>query len=194
MQNPGWRAQRHRRGRRFYESRQVQKIFSAQGSAEFSRWRPPPPYGPDCCSKTAISDRAPLRRPLRRAQLRCCSAGYGAFSEKEPRPTVSGRTLGLFWSPAGISSRLCSRTTSEIPLKAGGRPVPLGTRKLESARQHATTALPRGAACPRWAGDAAHRWGLPGEKTGFVRALAEIDQTTKSCLIDFLLQQSRAVA
>ncbi len=72
--------------------------------------------------------------------------------------------------------------------------VPLGTRKLESARQHATTALPRGAACPRWAGDAAHRWGLTGEKTGFVRALAEIDQTTKSCLIDFLLQQSRAVA
>ena len=51
-----------------------------------------PPYGPDCCSKTAICDRAPLRRPPRRAQLRCCSAGYGAVSEKEPRPTVSGRT------------------------------------------------------------------------------------------------------
>ncbi len=48
-----------------------------------------PPYGPDCCSKTAICDRAPLRRPPRRAQLRCCSAGYGAFSEKEPRPTVT---------------------------------------------------------------------------------------------------------
>ena len=184
--------------------------FSARSSAEFSPWQAaatphgrPVPLGTrtgtaakkaSCRPKTAICDRAPLRRPPRRAQLRCCSAGYGAVSEKEPRPTVSGRALGLFWSPAGISSRLCSRTTSEIPLKAGGRPVPLGTRKLESARQHATTALPRGAACPRWAGDAAHRWGLPGEKTGFVRALAEIDQTTKSCLIDFLLQQSRAVA
>ena len=50
-----------------------------------------PPGGPDCCSKTAISDRAPLRRPPRRAQLRCCSAGYGAVSEKEPRPTVTVR-------------------------------------------------------------------------------------------------------
>ncbi len=49
------------------------------------------PYGPDCCSKTAISDRAPLRRPPRRAQLRCCSAGYGAVSEKQPRPTVAVR-------------------------------------------------------------------------------------------------------
>ncbi len=29
---------------------------------------------------TAIEDRAPLRRPPRRAQLRCCSAGYGAGS------------------------------------------------------------------------------------------------------------------
>jgi hypothetical protein len=34
--------------------------------------------------------------------------------------------------------------------------------------------------------------GLTGEKTVFVRALAEIDQTTLGCLIDFLLQQSRA--
>ncbi len=101
-----------------------------------------------CRPKTAIADRAPLRRPPRRAQLRCCSAGYGAFSEKEPRPTVTVRApgkfyrfnsslkrsisplrrgaRGLFRSPAGISSRLCSRTTSEIPLNAGG--VPLGTR------------------------------------------------------------------
>ncbi len=55
------------------------------------------PYGPDCCSKTAIVDRAPLRRPPRRAQLRCCSAGYGAVSEKEPRPTVSGRAPGKFF-------------------------------------------------------------------------------------------------
>ena len=104
--------------------------FSTQPSRRDGR-PVPPPYGPDCSWKTAIEDRAPLRRPPRRAQLRCCSAGYGAVSEKEPRPTVSGCTLGLFWSPAGISSRLCSRTTSEIPLKAGGRPVPLGTRKLQ---------------------------------------------------------------
>ncbi len=88
-----------------------------------------------CRPKTAIADRAPLRRPPRRAQLRCCSAGYGAFSEKEPRPTVTVRALGLFWSPAGISSRLCSRTTSEIPLKAGGRPVPLGTRTEPIGRE-----------------------------------------------------------
>ena len=42
-------------------------------------------------------------------------------------------------SPAGISSRLCSRTTVEIPLNADG--VPLGTRRLELARQQTTTAL-----------------------------------------------------
>ncbi len=271
MQNPDWRAQRHRQGRRCEASRTAQQNSQSEARPRSPLGEPTPPDEPDCCSKTAIADRAPLRRPPRRAQLRCCSAGYGAVSEKEPRPTVSGRTpelgshhggpdashsggthsvfccqplpqtpppgrparnlaipscesppagksyehrrvarpargggdsrtpqecsfsiccptfehppprkllrptvsgrtLGLFWSPAGISSRLCSRTTSEIPLKAGGRPVPLGTRKLESARQHATTALPRGAACPRWAGDAAHRWGLTGEKTGFVRA------------------------
>ena len=54
------------------------------------------PDGPDCSWKTAIEDRAPLRRPPRRAQLRCCSAGYGAVSEKEPRPTVSGRAPRRF--------------------------------------------------------------------------------------------------
>ena len=68
---------------------------SAQSSAKISLRRPtPPPYGPDCSWKTAISDRAPLRRPPRRAQLRCCSAGYGAVSEKEPRPTVTDRAPG----------------------------------------------------------------------------------------------------
>ena len=38
----------------------------------------------------------------------------------------------------------------------------------------------------------AHESGLPGEKIAFVRALAEIDQTTEGCLVDFLIQQSRA--
>ncbi len=58
-------------------------IVPTRNSAGISLRRPtPPPYGPDCCWKTAIADRAPLRRPPRRAQLRCCSAGYGAVSEK----------------------------------------------------------------------------------------------------------------
>ena len=143
MQNPDWRAQRHRQGRRCEASRTAQQNSQSEARPRSPLGEPTPPDEPDCCSKTAIADRAPLRRPPRRAQLRCCSAGYGAVSEKEPRPTVSGRTLGLFWSPAGISSRLCSRTTSEIPLKAGGRPVPLGTRKLELASTTTAVRLTR---------------------------------------------------
>ncbi len=50
-----------------------------------------------CRPKTAICDRAPLRRPPRRAQLRCCSAGYGAVSEKQSRPTVFDRAPGKFY-------------------------------------------------------------------------------------------------
>ncbi len=95
-----------------------------------------------------------------------CSTGL-------PVATCMGRALELSRSPAGISSRLCSRTTSEIPLKAGGRPpTTLGNRReLASSRP--------GSACPRWAGDAAHRMGHSGKKTSFVRALAEIGQTTQ---------------
>ena len=56
-----------------------------------------PPYGPDCCSKTAIVDRAPLRRPPRRAQLRCCSAGYGAVSENNLAPRSLSARLGKYF-------------------------------------------------------------------------------------------------
>ena len=83
-----------RQGRRCKASRQAHPKARPRSPYEGRRHHP---YGPDCCSKTAISDRAPLRRPPRRAQLRCCSAGYGAFSEKEPRPTVSGRAPGKFF-------------------------------------------------------------------------------------------------
>ena len=183
VQPPGWSAQRHRRGRRLYESRlalsqawpgshyngpdarrnfakkspafacraapepavarrlarATQRVAIVQLDARLqtinreSSARRPPPYGPDCCSKTAICDRAPLRRPLRRAQLRCCSAGYGAFSEKEPRPTVTVRAPGRF-------ILFCQVQNSESLLRRGAR-VPLGTRKLGFARQLATTAL-----------------------------------------------------
>ncbi len=64
--------------------------------------------------------------------------------------------------------------------------MPLGTRRLEFARQQAGTAL-RGRRCLPALGI-----GLP-VTTCIARALAEIDQTTLGCLIDFLLQQSRAV-
>jgi hypothetical protein len=42
LQNPGWSAQRHRRGRRFCESRQVRKKSPPQSSTRFSLRRPPP--------------------------------------------------------------------------------------------------------------------------------------------------------
>ena len=172
----------HRNGLAKFSVRSLTAFFLPQPPRRDGR-PTPPPYGPDCSWKTAIADRAPLRRPPRRAQLRCCSAGYGAVSEKEPRPTVSGRTLGLFWSPAGISSRLCSRTTSEIPLKAGGRP-----KTCFDCPTRAAALTPGGRCLP------ALGIGLTGEKTGFVRALAEIDQTTLGCLVNFLLQQSRGAA
>ena len=95
MQNPDWRAQRHRQGRRCEASRTAQQNSQSEARPRSPLGEPTPPEEPDCCSKTAIADRAPLRRPPRRAQLRCCSAGYGAVSEKEPRPTVSGRTPEL---------------------------------------------------------------------------------------------------
>ncbi len=69
-------------------------------------------------------------------------------------------------SPAGISSRFCSRKTSEIPLLGGRATEQLGTRKPGFARQHARTALgPRGRGCPRRAGDAAHRYIVRRQKT-----------------------------
>ncbi len=95
MQNPDWRAQRHRQGRRCEASRTARQNSQSEARPRSPLGEPTPPDEPDCCSKTAIADRAPLRRPPRRAQLRCCSAGYGAVSEKEPRPTVSGRTPEL---------------------------------------------------------------------------------------------------
>ena len=117
---------------------------------------PPPPYGPDCCSKTAIADRAPLRRPPRRAQLRCCSAGYGAFSEKEPRPTVSGRAPGKFF-------RFNSSLKRYISLLRRG------------ARWFERTGLkPAGLRFRRGGAPKGRLIGLTGEKTVFGRAPWEI--------------------
>ncbi len=44
VQTPGWRAQRHRQGRRFCESRRAQPNFFVRNSAGISPWRPPPPH------------------------------------------------------------------------------------------------------------------------------------------------------
>ncbi len=68
----------------------------------------------------------------------------------------------------------------ELPC-AGGGP----TKAKRTPAKHPTGA-PGGRCLP------APGIGHSGEKTVFVRALAEIDQTTLGCLVDFLLQQSRA--
>ena len=263
VQPPGWSAQRHRRGRRLYESRlalsqawpgshyngpdarrnfakkspafacraapepavarrlarATQRVAIVQLDARLqtinreSSARRPPPYGPDCCSKTAICDRAPLRRPLRRAQLRCCSAGYGAFSEKEPRPTVSGRAPGKFFrfnsslkryiSLLRRGARWFERTglkPAGLRFRRGGAPKGrliglTGEKPAPSARQRnpvQTRALRLNDFAPKaWRAPTRCSTGPP-VATCMVRALAEIDQTTLGCLIDFLLQQARA--
>ena len=80
-----------------------------------------------------------VKKPSLSARWRKSRAGFLAIlCDANPGKAPVGR------SPAGISSRLCSRTTVEIPLKAGGRCLPaLGT-------------------------------GLTGEKTFSVRAPGEI--------------------
>jgi hypothetical protein len=109
-----------------------------------------------CRPKTAIADRAPLRRPPRRAQLRCCSAGYGAVSEKEPRPTVSGRAPGKFF-------RFNSSLKRYISLLRRG------------ARWFERTGLkPAGLRFRRGGAPKGRLIGLTGEKTVFGRAPWEI--------------------
>ena len=65
--------------------------------------------------------------------------------------------------------------------------MPLGTRKLELARQQEGTALTPGGRCLPALGR-----GLPVAKTVSVRALADIGETTLRCFANILLQQSRA--
>ena len=145
MQNPDWRAQRHRQGRRCEASRTAQQNSQSEARPRSPLGEPTPPEEPDCCSKTAIVDRAPLRRPPRRAQLRCCSAGYGAVSEKEPRPTVSIR------APGEILPFQLIVETVYFPFKAR-RAVPLGTRKLGFSPQDSAgggLASPPHGLCPR---------------------------------------------
>ena len=80
-------------------------------------------------------------------------AGFlAAFCDANPAKAPVG-------PPAGISSRLCSRTTTEIPLYAGGRPK--HRLRLASGRP--------GPACSRRAGDAAHRIGLRARKVTNIR-------------------------
>ena len=136
LQNPGWSAQRHRRGRRFCES-----LFSPPQAQPGTHHN-----GPDA----PPTDRTAAGKP--RSQI--------------ARPSAAPR--------GGRNFVAAPPATGPSPKKN------LARRSLAA----------------RWVyfGRPAPEPSLPGEKTVFGRALAEIDQTTKSCLIDFLLQQSRAVA
>ena len=129
-------AERHRKGRAMLRI----ATGSSQSSAEISLRRPPPPP-----LRTGLllenrdrRSRAPPPPPPRRAQLRCCSAGYGAFSEKEPRPTVSGRAPGKFFRFNSSLKRYISllrrgaRNLERTALKPRGLPL----RRAGGAARH----------------------------------------------------------
>ena len=127
----------------------------------------PPPYGPDCCWKTAIIDRASLRRPPRRVQLRCCSAGYGAVSEKQSRPTVIARAPWEIISDKLIVYRLdflLRRGARDLRGLASGRP---GRLLRQREPQQNTQWVRRGGA------PTGRFTGHPGEKTPRTKNLSQ---------------------
>ncbi len=168
MQNPDWRAQRHRQGRRCEASRTAQQNSQSEARPRSPLGEPTPPDEPDCCSKTAIADRAPLRRPPRRDALRLLLPA-STLSETSrapgpknfPPPCYARRSLS---ARLGDSFYFAKSEIVESLLRRGAR-VPLGTRKLELARQQAKTALTPGGRCLPALG-----MGHSGEKTFFGRA------------------------
>ena len=197
--------------------------------------RRPPPYGPDCCSKTAICDRALLRRLRGRLLKRTSPHGLypRAWAEFSPwRPVASSRDgsatfASLICARAGDGPKNRSAQQSLTARRDANASAAQAPTKVEITPAKHPTGAPGGRCLP------ALGMGHPGEKTFFVRApgeilpfqlivetgyfpfkawraptgcstgppvatcmvraLAEIDQTTLGCLIDFLLQQSRAV-
>ncbi len=99
------------------------------------------------------------------------------------------RGFSTNYSPSARWRKLAEQLTLfgqfPTPAIARGRAIPTSENCPQAGQAPLT---PRGRCLP------ALGMGHPGEKTFSVRALAEIDQTTESCLIDFLLQQSRAGA
>ena len=161
-------------------------------------------------SKTPYGPGVPLG--TRTAPTGCFA---GLFSDKRD-------ARGYSWSsfPSGSDNahywhfnyNFLARQASKTPDGRGFQlrclQVPLGTLtgpvggEKASHRQRGTQRAPTSCVAPPGVAEArATHWvaisQLATKKllrpTNFVRALAEIDQTTLGCLIDFLLQQSRAV-
>ncbi len=90
---------------------------------------------------------------------------FQLFVETEYFPFKAGRA-GFISVARGDFTRLCFRTTSEIPFKAGGRP-----------KQYSTALKPRGLRLRRGGAPFGCSTGLP-VATCIVRALADIGETT----------------
>ncbi len=120
--------------------------FSARSSAEFSPWQ---------------AGRLPLGRDALRLLLPA-STPSDPSRAPDPKncPAQRSRAARL-----GDSFYFAKCEIVKSLLRRGAQ--------VELSRR-AGTALPRGAACPRWAGKTSFCWGLTDEKTAFVRAPGEI--------------------
>ena len=115
MQNPDWRAQRHRQGRRFCESRRVQPNFFVRNSAGISPWRPTPPPGgrpvPLGTRKLAFAQISPLapaeKQALTERPHSCHSHLASRRQRKELRaPTSSSPRRGWRWLAHSVGVQL----------------------------------------------------------------------------------------
>ena len=125
-------------------------------SAKISPWRPPLP-------RTAGRYRSAREPGLPRKKR--VVAGRKTSSHRTPTPGHPAQNNGH--CPRALRFILHSAYAEVVEslLRRGAR--------VELSRR-AGTALPRGAACPRWAGKTSFCWGLTDEKTVSVRAPWEI--------------------